>query len=101
MERENCPCCEKTTERSEDERKRLINRLHRIEGQVRGLESMIARDAYCTDILIQSAAVAAAIDAFNADLLARHIRTCVVRELQAGDDSVVDELVNTVRKLMK
>ncbi|MBQ2062267.1 MAG: metal-sensing transcriptional repressor [Oscillospiraceae bacterium] len=96
-----CGCCEKMTERSEDEKKKLTNRLRRIEGQVRGLEGMIARDAYCADILTQSAAVAAAIDAFNADLLSRHIRTCVARDLRAGDESVVDELVNTVRKLMK
>ena len=97
----NCGCCEKMTERSEEEKKRLMNRLRRIEGQVRGLSGMIERDAYCADILTQSAAVAAAINAFNADLLARHIRTCVVRDLREGDDSVVDELVNTVRKLMK
>ena len=96
-----CNCCEKMTERSEEEKKRLMNRLRRIEGQVRGLSGMIQRDAYCTDILTQSAAVAAALNSFNADLLARHIRTCVVRDLREGDESVVDELVNTVQKLMK
>ena len=96
-----CICCQKMTERSEEEKKKLINRLRRIEGQVRGLSGMIERDAYCADILTQSAAVAAALNAFNRDLLARHIRTCVVRDLREGDDSVVDELVNTVQKLMK
>ena len=96
-----CNCCEKRTERSEEERKKLLNRLSRIEGQVRGLAGMIERDAYCADILTQSAAVAAAINAFNRDLLARHIRSCVGRDLQAGDDSVVDELVKLVQKMMK
>ena len=96
-----CACCEKRTERSEEERKRLTNRLRRVEGQVRGLAGMIERDAYCADILTQSAAVAAAINAFNRDLLARHIRSCVVRDLRSGDESVVDELVDLVQKLMK
>ena len=94
-------CCEKHTERSAAERKRLINRLKRIEGQVRGLQSMLERDAYCTDILTQCAAVKAALNAFDRDLLARHIRTCVVRDLRAGDESVIDELADTVQKLMK
>lgn len=96
-----CNCCEKRTERSEEERKKLLNRLSRIEGQVRGLAGMIERDAYCADILTQSAAVAAAINAFNRDLLARHIRSCVVRDLQAGDEGTIDELVSLVQKLMK
>ena len=96
-----CNCCEKRTERSEEERKKLLNRLSRIEGQVRGLAGMIERDAYCADILTQSSAVAAAINAFNRDLLARHIRSCVVRDLQAGDEGTIDELVSLVQKLMK
>ena len=97
----HCEACEKHTERSEEERKKLINRLSRIEGQVRGLRGMIERDAYCADVLTQSAAVSAAINAFNRDLLARHIRSCVVRDIQAGDEATVDELVNLVQKLMK
>lgn len=94
-------CCQKRTERSEEERKKLINRLKRIEGQVRGLQSMLEKDAYCNDILTQSAAVKAALNAFNRDLLARHMRTCVLRDLRAGDESVIDELAETVQKLMK
>ena len=96
-----CSCCAKMTERSEEEKKKLLNRLSRIEGQVRGLSGMIQRDAYCADVLTQSAAVAAALNAFNRDLLSRHIRTCVVRDLQAGDESVADELAAIVQKLMK
>lgn len=100
-EKKNCPCCERKTERSEEEKKRLINRLNRIEGQIRGIRAMIERDAYCNDILTQSSAVTAAMNGFNKDLLARHIRSCVVRDLQNGDESVIDELVATVQKLMK
>ena len=62
---------------------------------------MLTRDAYCTDILVQSAAVSAAINAFNRALLASHIRTCVVEDIRNGKDEVVDELVATLQKLMK
>ena len=96
-----CDSCEKRTERTEEEKTKLLHRLSRIEGQVRGLQGMIRRDAYCADILTQSAAVAAALHAFNRDLLARHIRSCVTRDIRAGDESAVEELVHTVQKLMK
>ena len=101
MSEQRCPCCEKKTERSEEERKKLMNRLKRIEGQVRGLQKMLENDAYCADILTQSAAVNAAVNAFNKDLLARHLRTCVVRDIRAGDDDAVEELAELVKKLMK
>lgn len=94
-------CCGKTTVRSGEEQKRLINRLNRIEGQIRGIRGMIERNAYCNDILIQSAAVNAAVNAFNRDLIAHHIKSCVVRDLENGDESVIDELVETLKKLMK
>ncbi len=95
-------CCSvKTKSRSEKEYKSLIHRLNRIEGQVRGIRGMIERDAYCTDILVQSAAVNAAINAFNKELLANHIRTCVAQDIRDGKDEVVDELVTTLQKLMR
>lgn len=97
----NSCCGSKITERSEEERKKLIHRLNRIEGQIRGIRGMVERDAYCNDILIQSSAVAAALNAFNKDLLANHIRSCVARDIQEGKDEVVDELVATIQKLMK
>lgn len=100
-EMKTCPCCGKTTERTEEERKKLIHRLNRIEGQIRGIRGMVERDAYCPDILIQCAAVTAAVNAFNRDLIARHIRTCVVRDIREGRDEVIDELVTTLQKLMK
>ena len=99
---ENTPCCHcKTTKRSDEERKKLINRLKRVEGQVRGIIGMLERDAYCNDILIQSAAVSAAVNSFNKDLIASHFRSCVVRDIKNGDDAVIDELVETLQKLMK
>lgn len=94
-------CCHKTKERDDAERKRLCNRLSRIEGQIRGIRGMVEKNAYCTDILVQSAAVNAAINAFNRDLLANHIRTCVAQDIRDGEDSVIDELVTTLQKLMK
>lgn len=94
-------CCHKTKERSEEERKKLINRLNRIEGQVRGIRGMIEKDAYCTDVLVQVAAVNAALNAFNKELLVSHIKTCVAEDIRAGHDETIDELVNTLQKLMK
>lgn len=100
MEDKNC-CCEKKTLRSEDERRKLINRLNRIEGQIRGIRGMIEKDAYCADILTQSAAVSAAVNGFNKELLTSHIHTCVADKIRGGDDGVIDELVTTLQKLMK
>lgn len=94
-------CCKKTKQRSEEEYKSLIHRLNRIEGQIRGIRGMVERSAYCPDILIQSAAVTAAMNAFNRELLSNHIRTCVVKDIQAGNEEVIDELVTTLQKLMK
>ena len=100
-DKEVCECCEKTTARPEEERKKLIHRLNRIEGQIRGIRGMVEKNAYCADILIQSAAVNAAVNAFNKELLARHIRGCVARDIRDGKDEVIDEFVATLQKLMK
>ena len=62
---------------------------------------MVEKSAYCTDILVQSSAVTAAINAFNRELLANHIRTCVADDIRAGKDETIDELVMTLQKLMK
>ena len=94
-------CSSKMTERSKEEQKKLIHRLNRIEGQIRGIRGMVERDAYCADILVQSSAVTAALNAFNKDLLANHIRNCVARDIREGKDEVIDELVATIQKLMK
>ena len=96
-----CYCMEKHTLRSQEQKKALINRLRRIEGQVRGVQQMLENDAYCNDILVQSAAISAAMNAFNREILAAHIHSCVVRDIREGHDEVVDELVSTIQKLMK
>ncbi len=96
-----CEKCGKTKERSEKEYKSLINRLNRIEGQVRGIRGMVENNAYCTDILVQVSAINAALNAFNKELLANHIRTCVADDIRAGKEETVDELVTTLQKLMK
>ena len=93
--------CHKTKERSEKEYKDLIHRLNRIEGQIRGIKGMVERDAYCTDILTQVAAVNAALCSFNKVLLASHIRTCVAEDIRSGKDETIDELVTTLQKLMR
>ena len=100
-DKEICECCGKMTDRSEEERKKLIHRLNRIEGQIRGIRGMVEKDAYCTDILIQVAAVNAALNSFNKVLLANHIRTCVARDIREGKEETIDELVATLQKLMK
>lgn len=94
-------CTHKTKERSEEEYKRLINRLSRIEGQIRGIRGMVENNAYCPDILIQVSAVNAALNAFNKELLSNHIRTCVAKDIKDGNDETIDELVCTLQKLMK
>jgi len=96
-----CENCLKIKERSEKEYKSLINRLNRIEGQVRGVKGMVENSAYCTDILVQVSAITAALNAFNKELLENHIRTCVIDDVREGKEEKVDELVDTLHKLMK
>lgn len=102
MKKDCCKCseCKKTKERSPEEYKKLMNRLNRIEGQVKGIKKMLEENAYCTDILTQSAAVGAAIDAFNRELLENHISTCVVNNIREGNDDVVGELIAIIKRLM-
>ena len=99
-EKELCSC-RRTKERSEKEYKDLINRLNRIEGQIRGIKGMVEKDAYCPDILIQVAAANAALNSFNKVLLANHIKTCVTRDIREGREETVDERLATLQKLMK
>ena len=93
-------CC-RTKERSDEEYKRLVNRLSRIEGQIRGIKGMLDKSAYCPDILAQVAAANAALNAFGRELLSSHIRTCVVEDVRAGREDTVEELLNTLQKFMK
>jgi DNA-binding FrmR family transcriptional regulator len=88
-------------ERTQEEKKKLINRLSRIEGQIRGIKKMVEEDVYCNDILIQSAAVNAAVSAFEREIISNHMRGCVVRNIRQGNDEIIDELITTFQKLMK
>ena len=94
-----CSCRKKT--RDETERRDLMNRLKRIEGQVRGLQRMLEEDAYCPDILTQASAATSALNSFCRVLLASHIRTCVSEDIKAGREETVDELMDILQKLMK
>nr|MBQ8252908.1 metal-sensing transcriptional repressor [Lachnospiraceae bacterium] len=96
-----CCCSEKKKERNEKEYKDLIHRLNRMEGQVRGVKKMVEEDCYCVDILMQVSAIHAALNGFNKVLLASHIRDCVAEDIRSGNDEVIDELVELMKKLMK
>ena len=91
-------CCHKKY-RSDEEKKKLIHRLNRIEGQIRGLRGMLEDDAYCMDILVQSSAASAALTAFNRELLSTHIESCVVDGIRQGDDEIVEELLSILQKM--
>ena len=93
-------CC-RHKDRTPEEHKALLNRLSRIEGQVRGIRGMLEKDAYCVDILVQVAAANSALNSFSKELLAQHISTCVADDLRAGSEAKLDELVNLLPKLMK
>ena len=96
-----CSSCIKHKHREGKEYQNLLARLNRIEGQVRGVRSMVETDRYCVDILTQVSAIQSALNAFNKELLAQHIKSCVVDDIRAGKEEVVDELVVTLQKLMK
>jgi len=92
----------KTKKRDAPEMKSLLNRLNRIEGQVRGIKKMVENDVYCTDILTQVSAIQSALNAFNKELLTNHIKTCVVNDIKNGkEDEIIDELMITLKKIMK
>ena len=97
-----CPHCgERKKKRTEDERNALIRRLKLVEGQIRGIRKMVEEDAYCPDILIQVSAAGAALNSFNRELLACHIRSCVAEDIRAGKDDSIEEFVKVLQKLMK
>lgn len=101
MSADTCCACKRKKERTEEEKRALINRLNRIEGQIRGLRAMVEKDAYCPDILMQTSAASAALSGFAKTLLSEHIRTCVAEDVRHGNDETLDELLNTLQKWMK
>ena len=100
-EMKGCPACAKTTARTEEQKKQLLNRLSRLEGQIRGVRKMIENDAYCNDVLTQSAAISAAVNAFSREVLRAHLHSCVIRDIREGRDEVADELMETMERLMR
>jgi DNA-binding FrmR family transcriptional regulator len=94
-------CLEKTKKRTDEEKKALLNRLNRIEGQIRGVKGMVESNAYCLDIITQVSAINSALNSFNKVLLSDHIKTCVVNDIRQGNDEKLQELVNTLQKVMK
>ena len=100
-ETKNCCCSQRRKVRERTEEEALLQRLSRIEGQVRGVRGMVENSAYCTDILTQISAVQSALSAVSRELLASHIRTCVARDIREGKDETIDELVATLQRLMK
>ena len=101
MEERTCYCAVKHNHRQAAEEKDLLNRLNRIEGQIRGIKSMVEDERYCVDILTQVSAVQAALNSFNKVLLSSHIKSCVVEQIQDGNLEAVDELCMTIQKVMK
>ena len=105
---ENAQCCHRNIDtehrikvRSEEEYKSLLNRLNRIEGQVRGVKRMVEESTYCTDILIQVSAINAALNSFSKELLTTHLHTCVAEDIRNGKDEVIDDLLIVLKKMMK
>jgi DNA-binding FrmR family transcriptional regulator len=95
-----CPNCRRK-KREDEEYRALANRLSRIEGQIRGLRRMLDEDAYCIDIITQASAVSSALSSFNRELLSSHIKTCVAEDIKRGGGESVDELLETLTKLLK
>lgn len=94
-------CCEKRKVRSEEEKRALVNRLSRIEGQVRGIKAMLEEDKYCVDILTQTSATASALNSFSREILESHIRSCVIDGVKSGDNEKIEELIRTIERFMK
>lgn len=94
-------CCCRKKERSEKEYKDLMNRLKRIEGQVKGVQRMLEENAYCPDIMVQVSAINNALNGFNKVLLSEHLKTCVVDDIKAGREDTIEELTETLKKVMR
>lgn len=97
----DCNCTSRHKKRSPEEQKMLMDRLKRVEGQIRGIEKMLENDAYCPDILTQVSAATSALNSFNKVLLASHIRSCVVEDIREGKEGTIDELCEITQKLMR
>lgn len=101
MEENVCPCCakKKHTPRSEEEKKKLVNRVSRIEGQLKGIAKMIEEDRYCGDILIQLSAVEKALESFGYTILNAHLESCVKEDILAGKDEAIGETMELIKRI--
>ena len=97
---EKCCHCHKSKRRTEDEHKKLLNRLSRIEGQIRGIKGMVENDAYCVDIMMQVEAASSALDAFNRQMLSEHIKTCVTDDIKSGREEIPASCSNQFPRLL-
>jgi len=105
---DNNLCCnesensiERISHHSDKTKQALIVRLNRIEGQVRGIKGMIEKDTYCDDVLIQITAIQSALKSVGNLLLENHMKSCIVERIQSGENEVVDDLLETIKKMMK
>ena len=94
----NDNCCGKKTKRSDEEKKRIISRLNRINGQINGISKMVENDAYCNDVLIQLSAVKSSVKSLSTYILENHLYTCVPRDLENGDLESLDELISLFKR---
>jgi DNA-binding FrmR family transcriptional regulator len=91
----------KTTNRHEELKKKLINRLNKIEGQIRGLKKMIEEDSYCDDILTQISASKGALNGVSKLVLENHLKNCLVRDIKENKEETIDELLITIERMLK
>lgn len=94
-------CCNKKTNRNSDEKRRIIGRLNRIGGQIKGITKMVEDDAYCNDLLIQLSAVENSVKSLSSYVLENHLYTCVPRDLENGDLETIDELISLFKRFNK
>lgn len=91
-------CCNKKTKRSPEDKKLIINRLNRIDGQIKGITKMIENDAYCNDVLVQLSAVKNSVKSLSTHILENHLYSCVTRDLENGDFDSIDELISLFKR---
>ncbi len=94
-----CENCEKSTYRTDEEKKKLTKRLNIIEGQIRGIKQMIDNDRYCADILIQMSAINKSLESVENSILESHIKSCILNEVKLGNDDSIDEVMELFKRL--
>lgn len=93
-----CESCKKIKLRTQEEKKKLITRLNRVEGQVRGVKQMINDDRYCNDIIIQLAAINKAIKSIANVMIEEHMHTCMIKDIKEGNEEVINEIIELFKR---